>query len=280
MGKGPDMQIEKVEEAEQAEQVEQAEQEKEAKQVEHVGQEKETGQAEQVRQEKQAGMREDLRWKLIRTEHIVRDEWIDFRREAYEFPDGSVFEPYYTYSRRSYVVIVATNPEGRFLCVRQFRQGIGEVTTEFPAGGIELHTNREYVVTRPEGVSDGPASAVAVAYDPDKPDQAETALEAAKRELQEETGYTSMEWEHLITIPSNATMADNYAYVYRAKNCRKVSEQELDPMEFLGVRLLTEDEIGELIRNGGFQQAIHVMAYLLAKERDRDGAKRDQANQA
>ena len=81
--------------------------------------------------------RDDLAWEEIKTEHIVKDEWIDFRKSAYRFPDGSVFEPFYNYSRRNYVVIVASDTEGRFICVRQFRQGIKEVTTEFPAGGLE-----------------------------------------------------------------------------------------------------------------------------------------------
>ena len=34
---------------------------------------------------------ENLEWEEISTEHIVQDEWIDFRRSAYRFPDGSVF---------------------------------------------------------------------------------------------------------------------------------------------------------------------------------------------
>ena len=64
---------------------------------------------------------EELRWEAVRTEHLVRDQWIDFRKTAYKMPDGRVLEPYYSYSRRSYVVIVASDEEGKFLCVRQFR---------------------------------------------------------------------------------------------------------------------------------------------------------------
>ena len=79
----------------------------------------------------------ELEWEEISCEHLVTDEWIDIRRSAYRFPDGSVFEPFYSYSRRSYVVIVATDTDGKLLCVRQYRQGIKKVTTEFVAGGIE-----------------------------------------------------------------------------------------------------------------------------------------------
>ncbi len=185
-----------------------------------------------------------LAWEEVSTEHIVQDEWIDFRRSAYRFPDGSVFEPYYSYSRRDYVVIVASDEEGNYLCVRQFRQGIKEVTTEFPAGGIERKDGREY-----GGADDLPA---------------EDALEAAKRELLEETGYESSEWKHLLTVPSNATIADNYAYLFAAKNCRRVSGQSLDETEFLNAEKHTAQEIEALIAEGKFQQAIHVTAWLLA----------------
>ena len=86
----------------------------------------------------------DLMWEEVRTEHIVQDEWIDFRKTAFRFPDGNIFEPYYTYSRRDYVVIIASDEEGKYLCVRQFRQGIREVTTEFVAGGIERKDGKQY----------------------------------------------------------------------------------------------------------------------------------------
>lgn len=187
---------------------------------------------------------ENLVWEEVRTEHIVQDEWIDFRKSAYRFPDGTVFEPYYSYSRRDYVVIAASDEEGRYLCVRQFRQGIGEVTTEFPAGGIERKDGREYGSGRGSDLS-------------------EDALAAAKRELLEETGYVSDHWKHLLTIPSNATLADNYAYIFLAENCRKSGEQKLDETEFLNVRTYTPEEIEELISRGKFQQAVHVMAWLL-----------------
>ena len=185
-----------------------------------------------------------LAWEEIRMEHLIQDEWIDFRKSAYRFPDGKVFEPFYSYSRRDYVIIVASDTEGQYLCVRQFRQGIKKVTTEFPAGGIERQGGRQY------GHDSGVSS--------------EDAFEAARRELREETGYVSDEWEHLLTVPSNATIADNYAYLYVARNCHRVSEQSLDETEFLKVRKHTANEIEEMIAAGEFEQAMHITAWLLA----------------
>lgn len=183
--------------------------------------------------------RDPLMCEEVRCEHLVRDQWIDLRRSAYRFPDGRVFEPYYTYTRRDYVVIVASDEEGRFLCVRQFRPGIRQVTTEFPAGGIE--------------------------WKDDEPHTLEQALAAAKRELREETGCEAGRWTCLLSVPANATLSDNYAWLFRAEGCRPVASQRLDEMELLEAEKYTADEIEDMIASGRFQQAVHVAAWLLAR---------------
>ena len=83
--------------------------------------------------------------------------------------------------------------------------------------------------------------------------------------MEEGTGYVSDKWTHLITIPSNATVADNYAHVYLARDCRKITGQSLDETEDLEAELLTGEEVEHLIKAGKFQQSVHVMAYLLAQ---------------
>ena len=169
-----------------------------------------------------------LRWEKVEEKHIVTTDWIDFRESHWKFPDGNVAGPFYTYTRRSYVVIVATDADGNYICVRQFRQGIEDLTTEFVAGGIE---------------------------------KGEDPLEAARRELSEETGYESDEWELVASWPSNATIADNYAYICRAKNCRLTGDQHPDAIEFLKVEVLTPETVREMIRKDEFLQAVHVAAY-------------------
>ena len=128
------------------------------------------------------------------------------------------------------------------------------MTTEFPAGGIEREDGKEY------GSSQNGENAQDIS--------AEDAFDAAKRELLEETGYESDEWSYLLTIPSNATIADNYAHIFMAKNCRKVSGQDLDDTEFLNVIKLPAEMIEKMIDAGQFQQAIHITAWLLAQRRE------------
>ena len=176
------------------------------------------------------------------TRHLVQNRWIDLREVTYTMPDGTVSPPFYTYSRKNYAVIVATDEQGRYLCVRQFRPGLGKVTTEFPAGGIDRSG--------------------ACQYGPDESGQ-EDPLAAAQRELREETGYVSEDWELLLRVPSQATMADNWAYVYRARSCRPAGGQHLDETEFLNVLALSPEALEARIRSGEFEQAVHVMAWAL-----------------
>lgn len=188
---------------------------------------------------------EQLAWEEVSCEHLVQDEWIDFRRSEYRFPDGRTFAPYYSYSRRDFIVIMARDTEGNYITVRQYRQGLETVTNEFVAGGIERTDGKEY----------------------GGKDNREDALLAAKRELFEETGYESEEWTYLMTVPSNPTIADNYAVLFMADNCRKKGSQHLDETEFLHVHTYTEEELRKLIEEGDFQQPIHILAWYLAKER-------------
>ena len=178
--------------------------------------------------------RDDLKWKLIKQEDVVNDEWLSLRREKYRMPDGSEFEPYYSYTRRNYVVIVSVDEDGNYILVRQFRQGVKKVTTEFPAGGIEKD---------------------------------EDPKEAAKRELLEETGYVADEMKFLLKAASNATMADNYAYLFKATGCKKVKGQDLDDTEFLNIETKTKDELIGLIKNESFEQAMHMLAFYLSEEK-------------
>ena len=189
----------------------------------------------------------DLAWEEVRTEHLVRDRWMDLRRSAFRYPDGKIWEPYYNYTRRDYAIIVASDGEGNYLTVRQFRQGIRKVTTEFPAGGLEREG---------EPVFSGST--------------AEEALRAAERELREETGYESDKWTYLMRVPACASLSDNYAFLFAAENCRKVTGQKLDEMELLRAEKHTAEEIDDMIRREEFPQTDHILAWMLWNQRQQE----------
>ena len=195
-------------------------------------------------------MSDNLKWELVKEEHVIQDPWIDFRKNIYKLPNNAEIGPVYNYSKHSFVVIVAIDKEGRYICVKQYRHGIEKVTTEFPAGGIEyLEKSDVPYITKENTIA-----------------TEEDALAAAKRELLEETGYVSDNFRHLITIPANATLASNYVHIYLACGCEKKSAQHLDDTEFLNVLLLSEDEIQKRIFGGDFLQSHHILAWYMAKD--------------
>lgn len=176
---------------------------------------------------------DNLTWKVLSTKTVRKDEWIDFRSSRCELPNGSVIDPFYTYHKCNFCVIVATTETGEYICVRQYRLGVGAVLTEFPAGAIEA---------------------------------GEEPLHAAKRELLEETGYASDEWVPILKTAPNATIANNLAYCFAAGNCRKVSGQHLDETECVDSILIPEEDMRTLVTEDSFLQAVHVAAYYRALE--------------
>lgn len=174
-------------------------------------------------------------------ECVFSNRYITVYKTIFEAPDKAALGPYFSLKLSNYAVIVAVDEAGDFICVRQFRHGLRQITTEFPAGGIVVD-NKEEPITL------------------------DNALENAKRELLEETGYASEHWSHLFTVPANSTLADNYAWIFLATDCRKVSEQNLDTTEYLEVKKISSEELEAMIRAGEFHHAVHILAWYMTKE--------------
>ena len=81
-------------------------------------------------------------------------------------------------------------------------------------------------------------------------DQGETSLDAARRELLEETGYTSDSFRKLCSFYQDDGCSGAYNEGYLATNCRKVSEQHLDKDEFIRYFECTIEEVYELLEKG------------------------------
>ena len=74
-------------------------------------------------------------------------------------------------------------------------------------------------------------------------EEGESALEGAKRELLEETGYTSDDWELRKSSRPGSRKIDWAVHTFIARDCRKVAEMNLDAGEKIDLVFLTLDEL-------------------------------------
>ena len=81
-------------------------------------------------------------------------------------------------------------------------------------------------------------------------------LDAAKRELWEETGYGGGEWRLLAKIAPNPGAMNNLCYCFVAEGVEKISDQHLEKTEDIAVHLMSEKEVKREMTNGGFMQAL------------------------
>ena len=84
----------------------------------------------------------------------------------------------------------------------------------------------------------------------------EDPLDAAKRELYEETGYAGGEWSKLMTVSPNAGACTNYSHTYLAVGVEPVSSQHLEDTEDINILLLERDEVVRMLKNDEFHQAM------------------------
>ena len=101
-------------------------------------------------------------------------------------------------------------------------------------------------------------------------DQGETSLDAARRELLEETGYASDSFRKLCSFYQDDGCSAAYNEGYLATNCQKVSDQHLDKDEFIRYFECTIEEVYELLENG----IIEDVASQLLLERARQYIKK------
>ena len=167
----------------------------------------------------------ETKLKVLDREYIIKRPWLTARRDKVELPDGRVIEEYYVLEYPDWVNVIAITKEGQFVMERQYRHGLGVHSTELPCGVME---------------------------------KGEEPLEAARRELLEETGYAGGEWTKLMAIGPNPGSQNNLTHCFLAVGVEKIAEQSLDDTEELTVHLMSEAEVKSLLENNQICQALMV----------------------
>jgi 8-oxo-dGTP pyrophosphatase MutT (NUDIX family) len=130
--------------------------------------------------------------------------------------------------------VVAVTPDDRMLFVRQYRPAVDQVTLEIPGGLV---------------------------------DPGESPDEAARRELEEETGFVSRTWEKLGELHPNPALQNNRIHSYLALGCEPTGTLSPDECEFLAVEALSLTEVRERIRAGEITHALVIAALFWLDQR-------------
>ncbi len=169
----------------------------------------------------------DREWERIRSEPGPDLYLFRARYDWYVNPRNGKQLPRIVLQAPDWVNVIAVTPEHKVIFVRQFRFGVAHDTTEIPAGMVE----------------------------PCEPPE-----EAARRELEEETGYTTAQWSYLGTVEPNPAFLDNHCHTYLAQNVVKTHVPSPDEGEDIVVEEFTEAEIRVGIQEGRIRNALAIVA--------------------
>uniref|UniRef100_A0A0C1NAW7 Nudix hydrolase domain-containing protein n=1 Tax=Tolypothrix bouteillei VB521301 TaxID=1479485 RepID=A0A0C1NAW7_9CYAN len=175
---------------------------------------------------------DSFNWNLLNFKYIVKDKWISLRADTCQMPNGKIVEPYYVLEYPTWVNIVALTKNQEIILVKQYRHGLQKTVLELPCGAVEA-----------EDIS---------------------PLAAAKRELLEETGYTSDNFVETGILSPNPATHNNLTHCFLATNVEKVSELNLDDTEQIDISLLPLERTIEVIESGIVLQALHISSLFLA----------------
>ena len=163
--------------------------------------------------------------KPIRTEVAFTTPWIEVLAKT--FREGEA--PYYTLKLPDYTSLVAITEDRRIVIVRQFRPAVDHHTVELPSGLV---------------------------------DPGETPVEAARRELLEETGYEALEIELLGSMEPDTGRLGNRIWACVAHGVRRVDGAV--PEEGIEVFTWSAEELLAAVLDGRFDHALHVAIVWLA----------------
>jgi ADP-ribose pyrophosphatase len=138
-------------------------------------------------------------WRVRQRQLVLKaDPWLRVWREDLRLPDGRDVDRFFTIEMPDYVVIVATTTDDHILTLRGYKHGPRRVCTSLPAGFIEA---------------------------------GEAPLDAARRELLEETGYTAERWESLGSFVNDGNRGGGSGHLFLARGAVPVAEPNSGDLE-------------------------------------------------
>ena len=164
-----------------------------------------------------------MNWKILNSSYPFICPWLKVRKDVVRLPNGIDVPDFYITEAPDWVNVIAITADGKFIIEEQYRHGLQKVCCELCAGVVEF---------------------------------GEEPIEAAKRELLEETGYAGGEWSYLGSFATNARGANNYCHSFLARGVELVARQRLDKTEDIVIHLISEHEIRALLDDNQIQEGV------------------------
>ena len=171
----------------------------------------------------------NVKGEFIQSETLYNGKILSILRETYKLPNERIVnkEKVIKNNGKNAVIVIAITKDNKFLITFQNRIN-DKLIAEFPAGYIEEN---------------------------------EDVLEAAKRELQEETGYTSDNLFIVDSVYTSPGIDNSITYIVIANNSIKTCETKTDGTELVNYGLFSENELQYLIINNIMCGAINKLAF-------------------
>lgn len=177
---------------------------------------------------------DDLTWRLIDAEPPSDYQVFRVRRHRAAHPRTGEAHTFSVIRSVPFINVLALTPEDHVVLVRQFRHGVQRVCVELPGGLV---------------------------------DPGEDPLEAARRELREETGFEAAHWERLGVVDANPAIQDNQCTLFLALDARRVTTQDLDPGEVIRVETTPLADIPARIAAGDITHTLVTTAFFFLLDR-------------
>lgn len=161
-------------------------------------------------------MSKHLEERTVDTSVVYEGAFLRIRKDRAALPDGSIHGREWVMHPGA-AAMLALGDDGRVLIVRQYRYAMRQVYVELPAGKI---------------------------------DAGENALQTAKRELLEETGYVAREWAHLTQIHPAIGFSNELLDIYVARGLELRDKARPDAGELLEVDWVSVGWLVDELRAG------------------------------
>ncbi|MGF1479080.1 MAG: NUDIX hydrolase [Cyanophyceae cyanobacterium] len=171
------------------------------------------------------------KWQTLYSHLVIDNQWCRVRQDTVRLPSGQIVDDYFINIRPDVALILPITFDRKIVFVRQYRHGVGEILLELPAGS----------------------------FNP----QREDSLSAAKRELQEETGYVASRWTKVATLYDNPVKDTNKIHLFLAEEVHRQGKQRLDITEDIEVVLVSFPAVKDKIRSGELCVSGTLAALLL-----------------